>query len=159
MQLLSWTFLSWTFLSWQQVDLAGVVIAGLIAGYVMELAGLWANAVPGLVGLDLADFGRRYIVSDRPSAWLLGLASHLANSILLVFVFAAALVPNIAWPRPLLGLAWGEALAFTLAGAVVAPLTGLGFMGRKTHSPRFMITNILLHALWGLLVGILYIPR
>lgn len=148
-----------TFLSWRQVDFAGVVVVGLIAGYVMELAGLWADAVPGLVGLDLADFGRRYIISDRPSAWLLGLASHLANSILLVFVFAAVLLPNIPWPRPLLGLAWGELLAFTLAGALLAPLTGLGFMGLKTRSLRFMLTNILLHAIWGLLVGVLYIPH
>lgn len=147
-----------TFLSWRQVDFAGVVVVGLIAGYVMELAGLWADAVPGLTGLDLADFGRRYIISDRPSAWLLGLASHLANSILLVFVFAAVLLPNIAWPRPLLGLAWGELLAVTLAGALLAPLTGLGFMGLKTRSLRFMLTNILLHAVWGLLVGVLYIP-
>lgn len=69
-------------LSWHQVDFAGVVLVGLIAGYVMALAGLWAGAVPGLVAFDIADFGRRYMVSDRPSAWLLGLASHLVNSIL-----------------------------------------------------------------------------
>lgn len=146
-------------LSWQQVDLGGVVLAGLVAGYVMQLAGLWADVVPGLVGVDLADFGRRYIISDRPSAWLVGLASHLANSVLLVFVFAAVLVPNIPWPLPLLGLAWGEFLALTLMGALVAPLTGLGFWGFKSGSPRFLITNLLLHALWGLLVGVLYIPR
>lgn len=145
-------------LSWQQVDLGGVALAGLVAGYVMQLAGLWADAVPGLVGVDLADFGRRYIISDRPSAWLVGLASHLANSVLLVFVFAAVLVPNIPWPLPLLGLAWGEVLALTLMGALVAPLTGLGFLGFKSGSPRFLITNLLLHALWGLLVGVLYIP-
>ena len=53
-------------LSWHQVDLAGVLLAGLIAGYVMALAGLWAGAVPGLVAFDIADFGRRYMVSDRP---------------------------------------------------------------------------------------------
>lgn len=146
-------------LSWQQVDLGGVLLAGLVAGYVMQLAGLWADAVPGLVGVDLADFGRRYIISDRPSAWLVGLASHLANSVLLVFVFAALLVPNIPWPLPLLGLAWGEFLALTLMGALVAPLTGLGFWGFKSGSPRFLITNLLLHALWGVLVGVLYIPR
>lgn len=146
-------------LSWQQVDLGGVLLAGLVAGYVMQLAGLWADAVPGLVGVDLADFGRRYIISDRPSAWLVGLASHLANSVLLVFVFAAVLVPNISWPLPLLGLAWGEFLALALMGALVAPLTGLGFWGFKSGSPRFLITNLLLHALWGLLVGVLYIPH
>ena len=55
-------------LSWHQVDFAGVVLTGLVAGYVMAIAGLWAGAVPGLVAFDIADFGRRYMVSDRPSA-------------------------------------------------------------------------------------------
>src|SRR5881227_1433353 len=112
-------------LSWHQVDFAGVVLTGLVAGYVMAIAGLWAGAVPGLAAVDIADFGRRYMVSDRPSAWLLGLASHLVNSVLLVFAWASAIEPNLAWPRPLEGLAWGLLLAVTLAGALVAPMVGL----------------------------------
>jgi hypothetical protein len=145
-------------LSWRQVDFAGVLVAGLAAGYVMQLAGLWAASIPGLVGFDMADFGRRYITSDRPSAWLLGMASHLANSVLFVLAFAMAIVPNLHVPRLLLGLAWGEVLALVLSGALLSPLAGLGFLGRKTGSPRYALTSILLHALWGLVVGILYVP-
>lgn len=151
--------LSIQLLSWRQVDFAGVVLAGLVAGYVMELVGLWAGTVPGLVSFDIADYGRRYMISDRPSAWLLGLASHLANSILLVLVWAMVIVPNLGWPRPLVGLLWGEALAVVLAGALVVPRTGLGFMGLKTGNPRLAITNILLHAVWGIIIGLLYVPR
>ncbi len=146
-------------LTWRQIDFGGGVLVGLIAGYLMELAGLWAGAVPWLVAVDIADFGRRYIVSDRPSAWLLGLAFHLTNSILLVLAFAMLILPNLTWPRPVLGLVWGEVLAFTLAGALVAPLSGLGYMGWKTHNYRFALTNILLHGVWGLVVGVLYVPR
>jgi hypothetical protein len=87
-------------LTWREVDFAGVVVAGLVAGYVMAIAGLWAGKVPGLVSFDIADYGRRYMVSDRPSAWLLGFVSHLLNSILLVFVWASVLAPNLEWPRP-----------------------------------------------------------
>jgi hypothetical protein len=148
-----------TVLSWREIDLAGVVLAGLIAGYVMALAGLWAGAVPWLTAVDIADFGRRYMVSDRPSAWLLGLASHLTNSVLLTFVWAAVIVPNVSWPRPLTGLIWGDVLAFTVAGALVAPLAGLGFLGRKAGSVRFALTSLGLHTGWGLLVGLLYVPR
>jgi hypothetical protein len=125
----------------------------------MAMAGLWAGAIPGLVAIDIADFGRRYMVSDRPSAWLFGLASHLANSIVLVLVWAMVIVPNLNWPRPILGVLWGEALAVILAGALVAPLSGLGVLGRRTGNPRFAITNFLLHAIWGLIVGLLYVPR
>jgi N-terminal domain of (some) glycogen debranching enzymes len=110
-------------LSWHQVDLAGVVLTWLIAGYVMAIAGLWAGAVPGLVAFDIADFGRRYMVSDRSSAWLLGFASHLVNSILLVLVWAMLIVPNFPWPRPLVGIAWGVFLALALAGGLIVPLS------------------------------------
>lgn len=146
-------------LSWREVDFAGVVLAGLAAGYVMAIAGLWAGKIPGLVAIDIADFGRRYMVSDRPSAWILGLVSHLANSILLVLLWAAVIEPNLDWPRPLAGLLWGEFLAVTLAGSLVAPMAGLGFMGRKTGTPRFALTSLLMHALWGGLVGLIYVPR
>ncbi len=146
------------FLSWHEVDFAGVVLAGLVAGYVMAIAGIWAGRVPGLIAFDIADIGRRYMVSDRPSAWLFGLASHLTNSVLLVLFWAMAIEPNLAWPRILSGLAWGVVLAFTLSGALVSPLTGLGFLGLKSGSFRFALTNVLMHGLWGGLVGALYVP-
>ena len=148
-----------TVLSWHQVDFAGVVLSGLIAGYVMAISGLWAGRVPGLVAVDIADFGRRYMVSDRPSAWFFGLASHLVNSIILVLLWACVIEPNLTWPRWLEGVTYGVVLAFTLAGILVAPMSGLGFMGHKTGSPAFAMTNILLHGIWGALVGVLYVPR
>jgi hypothetical protein len=146
-------------LSWRELDFTGIVLAGLIAGYVMALAGLWAGAIPGLAAVDIADFGRRYMASDRPSAWLLGLGSHLVNSVLLVFAWASLIEPNLSWPRPIEGLVWGLLLSVTLAGALVAPMSGLGFMGRRTGGSRFALTNVLVHALWGLLVGLVYVPR
>src|SRR5437868_2635455 len=94
-------------LSWREVDIAGVVLAGLIAGYVMTIAGLWAGRIPGLATVDITDFGRRYMVSDRPSAWFFGFASHLANSVILALVWAAVVEPNLAWPRVLEGVAFG----------------------------------------------------
>ena len=148
-----------TFLSWREVDFAAVVLAGLAAGYFMALVGLWAGRVPGLIAIDIADFGRRYMVSDRPSAWLLGLASHLANSILLVLVFASVIQPNLALNAVLLGLLWGAFLAVALAGLVVNSLSGMGAMGLKAGGPRVMLTNLLMHAVWGLVVGLLYTPR
>jgi len=146
-------------LSWREVDLPGVILAGLVAGYVMALAGLWAGNIPGLVAIDIADLGRRYMVSDSPVAWVVGVASHLTNSVLLVFLWASVVEPNLFWPRPVEGLAWGLLLAAIFAGGLVAPVSGLGFMGLKTGSPRFAATNILLHALWGTVAGMIYVPR
>lgn len=143
-------------LSWREVDLAGVALAGLAAGYAMALVGLWAARVPGLVAIDIADFGRRYMVSDRPSAWLLGFVSHLANSFLLVLAWSMIIEPNVDWPRWLEGLLWGEVLAVGLAGSLVAPLSGQGFMGLRSGNLRFAATNVLMHAVWGVLVGIIY---
>ena len=148
-------------LSWRQTDFGGVVLAGLIAGYVMAMAGLWAARVPGFVSVDIADFGRRYIVSDRPSAWVIGFISHEINSILLTLVWATVILPNVAeglGPRLLSSILWGLVLAVFLAGSLVAPMTGLGFLGRKTGSARFAVTNIGLHIIWGTIVGIVYSP-
>jgi hypothetical protein len=147
------------FLSWREVDLAGVVLAGLIAGYLMAIGGLWAGRVPGLAAMDIADFGRRYMVSDRPSAYFFGLASHLANSIILTLLWATSIEPNLSWSRALEGSAFGILLSMTLAGALVAPMAGLGFMGRKTGGAAFAFTNVLVHVAWGLLIGLIYVPR
>jgi hypothetical protein len=141
--------------SWRQVDMGGVTLAGLAAGYTMALVGLWAGRLPGMVAIDIADFGRRYMVSDRPSAWLLGMVSHLANSWLLVLAWATVIEPNLDWARWAEGLLWGEILAVGLAGALVAPLSGQGFMGLRGGSVRFAATNLLMHAVWGVLVGAL----
>lgn len=125
----------------------------------MALVGLWAGRVPGLVAIDIADHGRRYMVSDRSSAWLIGLLSHLSNSVLLVLVWAMVIEPNLGVHRVLAGLIWGEVLAVILAGALVGPLSGIGFMGMKTANARFALTNLLMHTVWGLVIGALYVPR
>lgn len=145
-------------LTWREIDLGGVVLVGLVAGYVMAMAGLWASRVPGLVAIDIADFGRRYVVADRPSAWFFGLISHLVNSVLLVMVWAMVIDPSFALPRVVEGLGLGLVLSLSLSGGLVAPMAGLGLMGRRTGSPSFAITNLLLHLLWGALVGALYVP-
>jgi hypothetical protein len=147
------------FLSLREVDFGVVAITGLIAGYVMAVAGLWAGRIPGLTAVDIADFGRRYMVSDRPSAWFFGLASHLANSVILTFFWASVIEPNLSWPRWLEGGAFGVVLAMTLAGALVAPMSGLGLLGRRTGGLAFALTSLLVHVIWGVLVGLIYVPR
>src|SRR5262245_37537370 len=149
---------SMTALNIEQVNLPGVAITGLISGYVMALVGLWAGRMPGLVAVDIADFGRRYIVSDRPSAWMIGFASHLVNSVLLTLVWASVIVPNLHWPRPVAGAAFGLVLSLTLAGLLVAPMSGLGVLGARTGSASFAITGVLVHLVWGVLIGLLYVP-
>ena len=74
-------------------------------------------------------------------------------------MWASVVEPNLSWPRPLEGLFWGLLLSMVFAGALVAPISGLGFMGWRTGSARFAVTNVLLHALWGTVVGMIYIPK
>jgi len=144
-------------LTWRQVDFGGVVLAGITGGYLMALVGLWAGRVRYLVAIDIADYGRRYMVSDRASAWLLGLLSHLLNSILLLLLWAMVVLPNVHINQVLAGFLWGEILAVLLAGGMVGPLSGIGFMGMKTSNPRFALTNVLMHAVWGIVIGALYV--
>jgi hypothetical protein len=145
-------------LSWSEINLLKVIFAGLVAGYMMAILGLWGGRIPGLVTLDVADMGRRYIVSDRSSAWFFGLASHLFNSVLLVFIWVKIVAPNLPVSPFLSSLAWGLFLSFFLSGSFLAPISGMGFLGRKTKSHRFMLTNIVLHLFWGGVLGFIYTP-
>lgn len=144
-------------LNWREADPASVAVAGLVAGYVMAVVGLWAGSLPFLVAVDIADFGRRYMVSDRPSAWIFGLGAHLVNSVLLTFVWASVIVPNVDLPQVVSAVAWGLVLAVVLAGGLVAPFSGLGFLGRRTGNLRFAATDLVMHAVWGALVGLVYV--
>jgi hypothetical protein len=146
-------------LTWREVDFGGVVLAGVAGGYLMALVGLWAGRVRGLVAIDIADHGRKYMVSDRSSAWLIGLLSHLVNSVLLVLFWAMVVQPNLDIHRVWAGLVWGEVLAIVLAGGLVGPMSGIGFMGMKTASSRYALTNLVMHTVWGLVIGALYVPR
>jgi hypothetical protein len=146
-------------LPFHSIDLGALIFAGFAAGYVMALVGLWAGRLPGFIAIDIADYGRRYLVSDRASAWVFGLAAHLVNSVLLAYAWASLIEPNLHWPRPFEGLAWGIVLAIGLAGGLVAPMTGEGFMGMRSGRGRFAATNLFMHASWGLLLGLIYTPR
>ena len=37
-------------------------------------------------------------------------------------------------------------------------MAGLGFMGRKTGGLSFALTSIVMHIIWGMLLGIIYVP-
>ncbi|MCX6022613.1 MAG: hypothetical protein NTZ05_12955 [Chloroflexi bacterium] len=148
--------MDFSLVSWHDIDFPGILLAGLVAGYVMAVAGLWSGGIPGLVSFDIADFGRRYMVSDRPSAWIVGMISHLANSVILLLFWAGIIEPNLALPRWVSLLVWGQVLAVVLSGTLVAPMSGLGFLGSKTGSPKFALTSLLLHIIWSLVVAWLY---
>src|SRR4051812_49689587 len=144
-------------LPWGEVAFGGVLRAGVTGGSLRALVGLWAGRVRYLIAIAIADFGRRYMVSDRASAWLIGFVSHLLNSVLLVLLWAMVVVPNVHINRVLSGFLWGEVLAIVLAGGMVGPLSGIGFMGIKTSNARFALTNLLMHGVWGLVIGALYV--
>ena len=112
----------------------------------MALADSGLSRVPGLVAIDIADYGRRYMISDRPSAWLLELALHLGNSVLLVLFWAMLIEPNVHGHGP-----WSDSPGVKRSPSrspvsLVAPRSSLGFMGWRTGSARFALTNLLLHA-------------
>jgi len=70
---------------------------------------------------------------------------------------AMVVLPNVHINQVLAGFLWGEVLAVLLAGGMVGPLSGIGFMGMKTSNPRFALTNLLMHAVWGVVIGALYV--
>ena len=75
-------------LTWNELNIGSILFIGLTSGYVMAILGMWTGRIPGLVSIDIADFGRRYIVSDRSGGLVFLMLSHLANSVIFVLFWA-----------------------------------------------------------------------
>lgn len=130
------------------INFRSLVFAGFAAGYLMYFVDRWFAGFLGLFGA--------YPGTD--SAWWM--LEHHIDSILFALLFAWPFVynrlPNGGWLKGLVfGFAWTVALAIV---AWVAGALGAGMFQQMPMTAAAMISNLLLHLLWGFLLGVLYTP-
>ena len=144
------------------VDVPWAALAGFAAGYVMALGGYWLEGVFGIPRLDFGLTGFKYVGGEKPGAWLVGIVFHLVDSVLLAFLYAAAIYPRIAHgviaAGLVAGLAFGVVLWVVLAMLVVMPLMGSGAFARRTGSWKPAAASLLLHLAYGAILGAVYVP-
>jgi hypothetical protein len=148
------------------------VVAGFIASMLMlfgfalayGLAALLANALPAdrpgigvlqgwlyaLTHNPVTDLGRDYLY--------VAMAAYIVGGLLWAVVYARFAAPRLAGPQ------WWRGLCFALVPTVVSlvvllPLLGGGLFGMRLGAgPLPALGNLLLHALYGITLGVMYGP-
>jgi hypothetical protein len=139
------------------------LFAGLAGAYVQAVAGYWLEGLWGLPRLDVAEGGKRYYGGEQRGWWIVGIVAHLCNGALLGLLYAGAVFPWAAdggalpW-RLLAGIGYGVGVWVVVLNLLVFPLAGAGVFGRRGGSPRLAVATLLLHVIYGLILGAIYSP-
>jgi hypothetical protein len=149
----------------QEFQLGRAAVAGFVGGYIMLLAGYWMEAVFGFSDLNLAHAGLRYVSGGRQGWWLVGIIFHFVDSVLLGLLFATVVYrrwKRLAqplgpfWGSVALGIGFGLAVWLFIAMLIAMPFLGSGPFGYKTGSPRPALASLVLHVIFGALLGGIY---
>ena len=131
-----------------------VSVAGFFASYLLIIFALWAHRL-GLPKLDFSKamanltFGESY--KDNPP-YGLGVAQIFLNGIFFALVYAALIGPLLPGPLFVRGIVWGVFL-FAASGLFYVPVfLREGFFLNKIH-PRAWITSLMVHAIYGGILG------
>lgn len=134
--------------------LVHVAIAGFLATYCHLIAALWVKSI-GLPRLDLsramADFTYGESFSEGPPYWA-GQFVICVNGIIFALIYATLVAQYLPGPPPLRGVLFGL-LLFVFSGLLFEPIfVRKGFFLSKIGG-RAWITALIVHVVWGLIVG------
>jgi hypothetical protein len=129
---------------------------GILAGYVLLIFALWAPRY----GLPRADFPRGMTELtfgdswEGPAPYGLGIALVHMNGILFALLYATAFAPLLPsqYPPIVIGIIWGVILFFGAQLIFVPIFLRGGFFSLK-HGPWAWVTALLVHVLYGVVVG------
>ena len=132
-----------------------VSAAGILGAYMLIIFALWAPRY-GLPRLDFSrgmtqlSFGDSF---EGPAPYGLGIAQVLTNGILFALLYATVVGPLL--PGELLvvrGLIWGVILFFG-AQLIFVPIFLQGGIFSLKHGPWAWVTALVVHVLYGVVVG------
>jgi len=149
----------------RSVDLSKAVKAGVAGALAMEVAS-YALRLAGIHAVDLAaELGTVLIPADHGVGRMGGLFAHLAVGVAWALAYAYFMWGRLKWPPPLQGLAFAAVPAI-LAILFVYPQLKLMQASRDVVTLRWsdlpqpsmaaLISIVVMHAVYGLVVGLLY---
>lgn len=145
-----------------QLDVGWAALAGFAAGYVMALGAYWLEGLFGIPRLDFGHTGIKYLGGEKAGFWIVGILFHLVDSILLALLYAVTVYPHVAHgviPVGIVaGMAYGVALWLVIAMLIVMPLMGSGPFGSRTGSWKPAGASLVLHLVYGAILGGVYVP-
>lgn len=129
-------------------------VAGILGGYVLLIFALWAPRY-GLPRLDFPrgmtelTFGDSF---EGPAPYGWGIALLHVNGILFALLYATVVGPYLPGELVVRGLIWGVILFFG-AQLIFVPIFLQGGIFSLKHGPKAWITALLVHVLYGVVVG------
>ena len=128
--------------------------AGILGGYVLLIFALWAPRY-GLPRLDFPRGMTQLTFGDSfegPAPYGLGIALLHMNGILFALLYATVVGPLLPGALVVRGLIWGVILFFG-AQLIFVPIFLKGGVFSLKHGLRAWITALLVHVLYGVVVG------
>ena len=128
--------------------------AGILGGYVLLIFALWAPRY-GLPRLDFPRGMTQLTFGDSfegPAPYGLGIALLHMNGNLFALLYATVVGPLLPGALVVRGLIWGVILFFG-AQLIFVPIFLKGGVFSLKHGPRAWITALLVHVLYGVVVG------
>jgi hypothetical protein len=129
-------------------------VAGILGGYVLLIFALWAPRY-GLPRLDFPRGMTQLTFGDSfegPAPYGLGIALLHVNGILFALLYATVVGPLLPGELVVRGLIWGVILFFG-AQLIFVPIFLKGGIFSLKHGPKAWITALLVHVLYGVVVG------
>jgi hypothetical protein len=148
------------------VNIGHALIAGFLAGFVFQLVAYWLEGISGFPRMDFGAMGLKYMGGDKPGWWFVGQASHHLVSMFLALVYAGAVFLNLEdifdkpiewWWGPLAGAAYGFVVLLILPMGIMGTITVL-MGGQLPRDRKVIVANLILHLVWGVILGALYFP-
>lgn len=130
------------------ISLKSIIPAGLIAGYVMFFIDHWLGGFLGLFGL----------YPGTSDIWWMIL--HHIDSVIFAMIFAIPFVyrilPGAGWLKgAIFGLAW---MIFVSLISIISGDLGAAKFSGMTFTLNGLISSVILHTIWGAVLGMLYMP-
>lgn len=132
----------------KDINFGSLVVAGFVASYIMFFVDQWFAGTLGLFGA----------FPGTSNAWWM--LEHHIDGIIFALPFAwLAIYRRLPGPKPVKGLVYG--LAWTIALGIVSTIAGALGATRFAQMPMTaaaLISNLILHLIWGFFLGLLYVP-
>ncbi len=132
----------------RNINFGSLVVAGFVASWIMFFVDQWFAGTLGLFGA----------FPGTSSAWWM--LEHHIDGIIFALLFAwPAVYGRLPDNKAVKGLTFG--LAWTIALGIVSMIAGALGATRFAQMPMTaaaLISNLLLHLVWGFFLGVLYNP-
>ena len=142
------------------MNFLSVLVASVIAGYAMAFVGYRMQGFLKLPRIDVSETALIYLDDDGPARWWIGILAHQLDSVLFGLAFAGLLyayLPGWGWLK---GLIFGALLWLVVSLAALIGRAGGAKVFRMTMTMTMphIIANLLLHLVYGFVLGSLYVP-